>query len=297
MLDLIYEMYLSWYGIFTVVLFLIWLLTVLKENDTPDNGVFLLLVSGGGASVWILRYAPAHDEGVRYIGLLFASAVITVMYILTIAGVVPVLRKKIRYRWLRTTEERACHDTLLSWHARLRDHHAGTKTCNNCGRHYNADRVNRILLRYARRYAVKWAASGREPYVVKRFTASMNNCCCCSKCETEYLEKCAEERRKRENEASLRRSYKAVYRMEDSEFRRRQAEWDKAHKKCGNCEHRVDETCTLKAVTSCDGYPGVNKDNPGCSEGFRLRFDAVVPRRVESPLYRITEKGVEEVEQ
>lgn len=293
---MIYEMYLSWYGIFTVALCLAWLLTVLNENDAPDTGFFLLLVSGVGASVWILRYAPAHNMvDVRYIGLLFVSVIVTVLYTLGISRAVTLLRKKIRYRRLRTPDEHACYDTLLAWHGRLQDHHKGTKTCNNCGRHYNADRVNRLLLRYARRYAVKWAASGREPYVVRRFTASMGNCCCCSKCETEYLEKCAEERSKRENEAALRRSFMEVHRLEDSEFRRRQAEWDKAHRRCGNCEHRVEETCTLKAVTSCDGYPGVNKDNPGCSEGFRLRFDAAVPRRIESPLYRITEKGVEEV--
>lgn len=295
---MIYEMYLSWYGIFTVALCLTWLLTVLKENDDPGNGLFMLLASAGGASFWILRHASVHDrpEG-HYMVLLLASTVSIVMYVLSISAAVPRIRKKIRYRRLRTPDEHACYDTLLAWHGRLQDHHKGTKTCNNCGRHYNADRVNRLLLRHARRYAVKWAASGREPYVVRRFTASMGNCCCCSKCETEYLEKCAEERSKRENEAALRRSFMEVHRLEDSEFRRRQAEWDKAHRRCGNCEHRVEEACTLKAVTSCDGYPGVNKDNPGCSEGFRLRFDAPVPRRVESPLYRITEKGVEEVKQ
>jgi hypothetical protein len=136
MLDLIYEMYLSWYGILTVVLFLIWLLTVLKENDAPGTGWFMLPASAGGASFWILRHASVHDrpEG-HYMVLLLASVVIIILYILAVSSAVPFFRTKIRYRWLRTTEERACHDTLLSWHARLRDHHAGTKTCNNCGRH------------------------------------------------------------------------------------------------------------------------------------------------------------------
>ena len=295
MLNLIYEIYQSWYLVLPAALVFVWIILIVMEEHDIEKWFALVLVCTVGTGIRILQIAGVSDRPGWYFWVLFMACITgTGAALLLISVAAAFIRNRIRYRGLPDRKSREYYDKILLWLEELPERYKGKHTCNNCENKYNADKVNDTLRKYARQYAVKWAVKGKEPVMVKHFLANRTNHCCSPSCSREYTELCKEEQKRIDLERNNARALREIHVMDDIDFYRMQKEWDNAHKKCGNCDHRKGTDCVLRAVTTA-GYPQVTDDTPGCSEGFKLREDAIVIKRITSRRYRITEQGREEV--
>lgn len=291
MLNLIYEIYQSWYLALTAALVFVWIILIVVEEHDIERWFALMLVCTVGTGIRTLQIAGVSDRPGWYFWVLFGACITgTGAALLLICNI----SFRIKYRGLPDQKSRDYYDEIIAGLEQLHDSHKGSQTCQYCGNRYNADKVNATLRKYARQYSAKWARTGKHPVMVKHFLANRTNYCCSLSCSKKLTEQYRKEQKRRDLERNNARARRDIHVMDDIDFYRMQKEWDNAHKKCGNCDHKNGTDCVLRAVTTA-GYPQVADDTPGCSEGFKLREDAIVIKRITSRRYRITEQGREEV--
>jgi len=307
-LDLLIELATSWWGftlyIITTILVVNAMVTDISDyrmlklgiveaiKESYGNGVFSFQFLLTFILIWWtlagIRYDDAPDA--YYFGIFVLGLVLLVILTAVLPGVVLMLKHKITFRGLACMSD---VDMFLALRKHIRSCGDDTsKICRNCGKTYNPNDINSLVAKHIRHYAIKWSKRKQGlPIVLSYFYASYYNRCCSPKCEASHLEKQKKEIKDREHEYNRLHSLRKVHELTDEEYRKLRLEWDNAHKKCGNCVHDVDNQCVLKAVTDT-GYPAVLDDTRGCSEGFKLKPNARVPKKTESRYFTIDERGL-----
>lgn len=307
-IDLTVDLYTSWYGYFLYLATTVLVGSAMLENvsdyrvlklgivdatkESWGEGVFSFQLLLTFAMIWwILSTIGYHDTPGIYYLILFVTGIVTIIILTAVLpGYTLILKHKITFRGLANMND---VDVFLALrkHIRLCDND-DTKICRNCSKTYYPAKIKSLVAKHTRRYAIKWneRKNGNMPLVLRYFYASYNNRCCSPECQVSYLEKIEKEIKDRDREHNRLWSLRKVYELTNEEFHKIRSEWDKAHKKCGNCVHDVDNQCVLKAVTDT-GYPAVLNDTKGCSEGFKLKPNAMVPKKIKSGSYTLDEKG------